>query len=488
MINRQQFMRLQKMKSLGESTERIALKCDMSIKTARKYLKAAVDPFEKRLREYRTREDPLSEVWPKAESILGNAPTIEAKTVFEHLKEEHPDLLGEASLRTFQRKVKDWRIENGHGKTVYFEQIHHPGRLSESDFTSMTSLGITINGEKFSHMLYHFVLTYSNWEYAEICKSETFESLSSGFQNAVFNLGGLPKLHQTDQLSAAVTQFKEREAFTKSYHDLMNYYKVEPRKIQVAKPNENGDIEKSHDVLKRAIEQALLLRCSKDFTSEKDYDEFIQNIIRKRNSLKREKVLEERNHLNPLPLHKTLESRQYKVRVSKFSIIHVASNNYSINSRYIGATLTCVVKANEIGVFYNNKKVTTLPRLRGKGNCCVRYQDIIGGILRKPGSFENYKYKASLYPSTNFRMAYDILVQEDPLNGTKKYLKILEHAVYYEEKVNSALALLISNGEQISLDKIMSLVDSEKISHYDPKNIMVCAPDLSRYDTLLETV
>lgn len=480
-------MRLQKMKGLGKSTEQISLQCGMSAKTVRKYLNVIGDPFERAPRSYRTREDPLLKVWWKALEILQRAPSIDAKTVYDHLKEVHPELLGQASLRTFQRKVKDWRIENGPSKMAYFEQVHKPGKLSESDFTSMTKLGITIDGKNFPHMLYHFVLTYSNWEYAEICKSETFESLSCGFQNAVFTLGGLPHEHQTDQLSAAVTQFKDREAFTKSYQDLMSYYKVKPRKIQVAKPNENGDVEKSHDLLMRALDQALLLRGHRDFASERDYNEFLQNIIKKRNLLKRDKVLEERTHLNPLPLKKTLESRRYDVKVSKFSMIHVCSNSYSINSKYIGLTLNCFVKPNEIDVFYNNKKITTLPRLRGKGSHYVQYKDIIGSLLRKPGAFDNYKYKSSLYPTTNFRIAYDVLMGKDPLHGTKKYLKILEQAVYYEDKVNDALSCLLTNNEDVKLESVLKRIESNKTDSSKVADVVVCLPNLSKYDTLLET-
>jgi hypothetical protein len=36
------------------------------------------------------------------------------------------------------------------------------------------------------------VLSYSNWETGSICYSETFESLSEGLQNALWELGGVP--------------------------------------------------------------------------------------------------------------------------------------------------------------------------------------------------------------------------------------------------------------------------------------------------------
>ncbi len=89
-----------------------------------------------------------------------------------------------------------------------------PGELCESDFTHLTELGITIGGEAFPHMLYHFVLTYSNWETGTICYSESFASLSEGLQKALWELGGVPLLHRTDRMTAAVNNLTEAGRFS----------------------------------------------------------------------------------------------------------------------------------------------------------------------------------------------------------------------------------------------------------------------------------
>ena len=120
-------------------------------------------------------------------------------------------------MRTFQRGVKAWRATAGPAKEVFFSQVHTPGRLGASDFTHMTSLGVTIAGQPFEHLVYHFVLTYSNWESATICFSESFESLSEGLQNGLCELGGAPARHRTDRLSAAVNNLSDRKEFTARY-------------------------------------------------------------------------------------------------------------------------------------------------------------------------------------------------------------------------------------------------------------------------------
>lgn len=120
---------------------------------------------------------------------------MEAKTLFDDLQRKDPGRFQDGQLRTLQRRIKAWRALEGPESEVYFSQEHKPGNFCQSDFTHLSTLEITITGQPFPHMIYHFVLTYSNWETGTICFSENFESLSEGLQNALWELGGVPKRH-----------------------------------------------------------------------------------------------------------------------------------------------------------------------------------------------------------------------------------------------------------------------------------------------------
>ena len=175
-----------------------ATKSGMDEKTARKYLRLGRLPSQiKKPHNWQTRSASFKEIWEEAKSFLDN-PGLEAKALFEYLQRKYPGKFQDGQLRTFQRKVKVWRATEGPGKEVYFPQKHFPGDLSESDFTHMKALGITIRGELFIHLIFHFVLTWSNWETGTICFSESFEALSEGFQNAFWELGGVCKRHRID--------------------------------------------------------------------------------------------------------------------------------------------------------------------------------------------------------------------------------------------------------------------------------------------------
>ena len=91
-------------------------------------------------------------------------------------KKSSPRLRGEAAshLRTLQRRLQDWRALNGPDQEVYFPQEHPLGREAQLDFTHCNSLGVTIGGRRYRHLLFQLVLSHSGWRYAEVVAGETF--------------------------------------------------------------------------------------------------------------------------------------------------------------------------------------------------------------------------------------------------------------------------------------------------------------------------
>ena len=178
----------------------------MSEKTARHYREHPTLPSvrKKTPRTYRTRIDPFAAVWTEVEVKLQAEPKLLAKTLFDWLRQQYPGQFLDSHRRTFERRVRQWRAGHGPGQLAIFRQVHQAGDLAASDFTHMNSLGITIARQPFDHLVYHFVLTYSNWETGTVCFSESLESLSQGLQNALWELGGVPQSHRTDRLTAAL--------------------------------------------------------------------------------------------------------------------------------------------------------------------------------------------------------------------------------------------------------------------------------------------
>ena len=258
----------------GEPIATAAAKAGMCETTARKYVRLGKLPSEtKKPHTWRTRKDPFAAVWEEVEAFLKVNPNLEVKALFGELQRRHPDAFQPGQLRTLQRRVKQWRATEGPAKEVFFAQEYEPGDRAQSDFTCMNGLGVTIRGKPFPHLLYHFVLSYSNWETGTVCRSESFEALSEGLQQALHACGGVPRLHQTDSLSAAVRKLQRGggEAFTDRYQALMRHCGMEARHTQVRSPHENGKVEQRHYRLKLAIKNQLILRGSHGFESRQAF-------------------------------------------------------------------------------------------------------------------------------------------------------------------------------------------------------------------------
>lgn len=487
MVTDHQIRKLLKHIQQGKTLTTAALKTGMDVKTARKYARAKKLPSTlKTPHTWRTREDVFGEVWDDLKAKLDLLPGLEAKTLFDDLQRRHPGRYQDGQLRTLQRKVKRWRATEGPGQEVYFEQVYRPGERSESDFTHMKKFGVTIQGEPFDHLIYHFSLCYSNWEAGTLCFAESFEALSEGLQNALWELGGTPAMHQTDRLSTAVNKDTNPEIFTQRYAALMRHYGLEPRRTQAASPNENGDVESLNGHFKNAVKQALLLRGSRDFASRDAYQVFLRTVFEYRNAGRTRRLEEERAALGKLPADRLDSCRPpIKVRVTRNSTIRVQGNAYSVHSRLIGEQVTVRLYIEHLEVWYAQRCIDRIPRLRGKQKHRIDYRHIIDWLVRKPGAFANYRYRTELFPTHRFRLAYDLFERAHPGRADKEYLQLLHLAARVNEAaVDDALDYLIAKEVPITVEAAEALVRSAT-ELPSPKDVTIERVDLSRYDALL---
>jgi hypothetical protein len=487
MVTDQQVRKLFRLDALGLSPQLAADKAGLDPKTARKYRRLRRLPSEVMImeRSWRTRADAFADVWPELAERLELNPGLQAKTLLLDLQRRFPGRFADGQLRTLQKRVKTWRASHGPAKEVFFDQVHHPGRLCASDFTHCSDLLVTINGQPFDHMIYHFVLTYSNWEAGTVCFSESYESLAEGLQDALWQLGGVPVLHRTDRLSAAIPPGGHEE-FGQRYQALLRHYGLQAQAINVRAAHENGDCEQSHHRFKSALDQALMLRGSRDFDGRDGYADFLRVLFGQLNKGRQQRLDEELPRLRRLPASRLESARRWQARVDRGSTIHIQGNSYSVPSRLIGEWVEARLFADRIEVHYGHKLVQQMPRLRGKGKHRIDYRHVIDWLVRKPKAFADYRFQAEMFPSSRFRMAYDQLLQQRPRRAAKEYLQILHQAAQQgEAAVEAALVRLLGRQQPLSA----TAVEAE-LRHSDTKGSVaqatVAAVDLSWYDSLLE--
>ena len=398
-----------------------AAKASFSRSTAYRFEKDPRLPSHKKVARGRRRPDPLADVFAaEVVPMLKAAPGIRAIAVFEEMLRRHPEL-GAGIRRTLERRIRSWRAIHGEEQEVIFRQVHEPGRLGLSDFTDMVDVGITIAGEPLDHRLYHFRLAYSGFEHAHaVLGGESFVALAEGLQNALWVLGGAPREHRTDSLSAAFRNLdrQAQDDLTRRYEELCAHYGMMPTRNNAGLAHENGSIEGAHGHLKRAIEDALLMRASSDFEDLAAYRAFIDEIAGRRNARNAKRIDSERAALRQLPDRRTCDYEEVIVRVTSSGGFTLRKVFYTVPSRLIGHRLRVRLYDDRLDLFIGGTHLMTLTRGRahasGKHGHVVNYRHVIASLRRKPMALLNLVYRNQLFPREAYRRTFDVLVERLP--------------------------------------------------------------------------
>ena len=486
MITEKQWRRLREEYARTHNMKLSALRAGVDRKTARKYLQEEATPQQLRKpHRWRTRADPLAADWPKAIAMLKEAPELEARSLFDFLSAQPGSGLKPEHIRTFQRRVRQWRGTEGPEKEVMFAQERVPGGLLEVDWTHPGQLQVTVQGQPLDHLLCHGVLAYSNWQWAVRCQSESFLSLVSAVQACLNRLGKAPQCLGTDNSSAATHEIDAgKRAYNPDYLDLCAHYDLSPLTINVGCPNEQGDVESANRHLKRRLDQHLLLRGSRDFPSAESYDQFVASVLESANAGRQARLAEELAVMRPLPPNRLAEYRELFVQVSSQSTIRVRNVSYSVPSRLIGQRVRVERYESELKVFLGREPVLRLPRQRGDRGVVIDFRHVVGPLLRKPGAFAQYQHREQLYPTPGFRAAYDRLVADHgQKDGVTEYLQVLrvaaEHGV---DAVDARLSSCLAGKQKWTALMLARELTPNRGRWLETPSLV---PDLQCYDALL---
>jgi hypothetical protein len=487
MVTDEQVRLLRQKRMEGKTLETAGAAAAMSERSARKWQQGPLPSETKRPRAWRTREDPLAEIW-EGEIVpllvADQKGELQATGVLAWLQEKHPGQYDDGLLRTLQRRIRDWRALHGPPKEVFFEQAHVPGREAAFDFTDCDALGVTIAGQVFLHLLFELVLTYSGWTWACIAFGETYEAMAAGIQGALWELDRVPYVLRSDNLSAASHDLRKTSgrALTQRYQALLDHYGMTATRIQPGASHENGAVEQRHHRTKRALAEALVLRGSRDFVDLDAYRAFVRDVIARHNRQIAARFVEDRAAMRPLPTAPIPAYTVFYPRVRKWSTVRIGHQTYSVPSRLIGHIVEARRHPDTIEILYRGKTLETMPRVRGENAARIDYRHVIWSLVTKPGAFARYRYREELFPTLTFRRAYDAL-RAWTARADVEYLRILHLAAStMEQPVEVALAAMLDAAEVISFDAVR-----ERVAPIRPlvPRVEIPAPDLSSYDRLL---
>src|ERR1700761_221563 len=390
-----------------------AAKTGISVRTARRIERDATLPSQKPRQSWRTRPDPFVDVWDsEVVPLLRNSPNLMGITVLRKLQDDHPDRYPDSMRRTLERRIRQWRALEGPTQEVFFPQEHQPGVRGLSDFTDMSKLCVTIGGAPFGHRLYHFVLAFSRWEYANVVEGgESFEALAAGLQNALWQAGGCPREHRTDSLSAAFRNLADEDDFTVRYVSLLEHYGMTGTRNNRGLGHENGSVESSHRYLKEAVDQALMLRGHRDFAERAAYDEFLREVVMRRNRRNAAAFRLEREQLMDLPLGRTTDFVEEEARVTRCSTFTIRGILYSAPSRLIGHRLKVRVYGDRLDCYLSGALVHSASRgsRAGDNRRALDYRHFIESLKRKPQAFRGLAFRDALFPRDAYRRTWEAL-------------------------------------------------------------------------------
>lgn len=393
-----------------------AARAGFSTPTAYRIEKDLRLPSQKKVPRGRRRPDPLADVFDaEVVPMLQAAPALRPIAVFEELQRRHPELPDHVR-RTLERRIRSWRAMHGPEREVIFRQVQEPGRMGLSDFTDMADLGVTIASVALDHRLYHFRLACSGFEHAHvILGGESYVALAEGLQNALWALGGAPREHRSDSLSAAFRNLdhRAREDLTDRYNALCAHYGMEATRNNRGVAHENGAIESPHGHLKKAVMDALLLRGSADFDDLPDYRRFIDEIVGRKNARNLKRIEAEREHLQALPERRTCDYEETFVYVTSSCGFSLRKVFYTVPSRLIGHRLRVRLYDDRLELFVGATRLLTLERGRagdnGKRGHVIDYRHVIHTLRRKPMALLNLVYRDQLFPREAYRLTFERL-------------------------------------------------------------------------------
>jgi transposase InsO family protein len=468
-----------------------AARAGLSERSARRIEQSPSLPSQREPRAWRTRTDPLSEVWDaEVVPLLQTDIKLNAVTLLEELQRRHPGDYDERVLRTLQRRIRQWRAVHGAEREVYFAQEHPPGRLGLSDFTVCDELDVQIGGTPFPHRLYQFALAHSGWRHATIVTSgESFMALSTGLQAALWRLGGVPEEHRTDSLSAAFNNLAEEQELTRRYDDLCRHYGMRASRCNPGQSNENGSIESRHGSLKTALDQGLRLRGSRAFDDIDAYAAFVDQIVQRLNARAAKSLSAERAVLRPLPVRRTAEYEEIPARVSKYGIFTVKTMQYSAPSQLIGHRLMVRLYESRIEGWLGGQCVLTMPRATYRnGQKYARqidYRHLVSALKRKPGAFARWVLRDAVFPRAVYRQTWERLAAALPEREACKTIVglLVLAAEGHEAQLADELEQLIELNHLPDLHALSELLAPPRTT---VPEVTVQTAALSSYDALIE--
>lgn len=219
--------------------------------------------------------------------------------------------------------------------------------------------------------VFNMRLSHSRLDYYEIVFDQKISTWVQCHINAFNFFSGVPKVIKLDNLKSGVIDSNFYEPiFQKEYKRLADHYGCLLSPCRIYSPQEKGKVESGIKYVKNNFFAGKKFSNNTEMNAE--LSKWLQKANKRIHGTTKEQPIElfkkyEISALIQLPTTNFDMSSWHFRRVSKDCHITLDNNYYSIPSKYINETVTVSLSANIVRVFFNDTKIVTHERAKGRG-------------------------------------------------------------------------------------------------------------------------
>ena len=444
-------------------------------------------------RTHRTRKDPFEGIFEKVAVPLLKKGVFQGTFLLSHLQKMFPGKYSSYSLRTLQRRIRKWKALHT-DKEVMFLQKKEAGRLVFCDFTHPKKIKVSINGKPFKHILFHIRLPFSLYSFVQAFEGvgESLEKFSSGLNNGLHHIGGVPEKLRSDSMSAAYKNLNKeaKEDLTARFKAVVEHYGMEPTRNNRGKGHENGAVEAAHRHIKDRLLQSLIVRGSTNFISLEEYQAFIVQVVREHNQNGPDQLLKsERLALRPLPLTKAIDYTELTAVVSSTSTIEVRKVTYTVPSNLIREKLLVRIYSKRLECYLGRTPVIKLNRVFPSSKTVrarnIDYRHVIGSLVKKPQAFRGLRYRDDLLPNDLYRSIWTYVDSIMESRSACRFMVGLLHLAATQKCESELADTVIDKINKEQSLKLSALQDMFRPKNEPPFGVSVLQHGLSSYNELI---
>jgi hypothetical protein len=241
--------------------------------------------------------------------------------------------------------------------------------------------------------------------------------------------------------------------------------------------------------LKRALEQGLLLRGTREFAELPAYEQFLAETVRRLNARCARGWEVERAQLKPLPARRTVDFEEIDSRVSKFGVFSAKGALYSVPSRLTGHRLKVRLYSAHLEAWLGGVKVFECERLYGsvenRHPKRIDWRHMLPSLKRKPGAFARWVLRDAMFPRSEYAQTWQRLHERLEERAACRLMVELLDLADRANVVSELAGVLAGLHERNALPDIEQLRERFAPRAAQMPSVQVLLPTAAVYDELL---